>query len=320
MLKPIFLITISLLFCREAFAQKKDTSVYYLKNSGKVVSSKDSADYFLVILPPDTSVDKNLFVVKEYYKNGKIRLMGNSRTNDLDLKFEGSQISFFPNGHRMKICSYDNGVPVDAMTEYYPNGKFYDKKLYIKTVTEETDLVLKDCSDSTGNVLAKDGNGKWIKWNADFTGIIARGAIENGHEEGSWILKDNYNVEYSCEYQKGVIISRNDLHTPGAVGSGPTEQVPEFPGGLDAFIRFIQRNTHYPNAARTDNISGQVTVSFVVERDGTIIEIKVQRGLGHGCDEEAVRVMKLSPRWKPGMQNGKPVRVAYSVPISFGIN
>src|ERR1700721_2403363 len=112
MLKPIFLLTICLFFFREVIAQKRDTSVYYLKNSGKVVSSKDSADFFLVILPPDISVDKNLFIVKEYYKNGKVRLIGNSRNNDLNLKFEGTQICFFSNGHKMRISSYNNGVPV----------------------------------------------------------------------------------------------------------------------------------------------------------------------------------------------------------------
>src|SRR5579862_2218398 len=78
-----------------AFAQKRDTSVYYLQSSGKIVSTRDSADFFLVILPPDTNVDKSLFIVKEFYKNGKIAMIGNSKTNTLtNLKLQGTQITF----------------------------------------------------------------------------------------------------------------------------------------------------------------------------------------------------------------------------------
>ncbi len=90
MKKYLLLFILGLFAFNAAFAQK-DTAVYYLKNSGKVVSTKDSADFFLVILPPDTSVDKKLFIVKEYYSNGKIGLIGNSITNSLeDLKVPGA--------------------------------------------------------------------------------------------------------------------------------------------------------------------------------------------------------------------------------------
>jgi protein TonB len=95
------------------------------------------------------------------------------------------------------------------------------------------------------------------------------------------------------------------------------EQVPEFPGGLDAFGRYLGKNIRYPAIARENGTQGRVIVSFVCERDGSLTDVKVSRGIGDGCDEEAVRVIKASPHWKPGIQNGRPVRVAYSVPISF---
>ena len=76
MVKFLLLLAISSVVMINAASAQKDTSLYYLTNSGKVVSTKDSADFFLLILPPDTSVDKNLFVVKEYYSNGKIRVIG----------------------------------------------------------------------------------------------------------------------------------------------------------------------------------------------------------------------------------------------------
>jgi len=95
------------------------------------------------------------------------------------------------------------------------------------------------------------------------------------------------------------------------------EQVPEFAGGLEKFGQYLSKNIRYPAVARENNTQGRVICTFVVEKDGSLTDIKVVRGIGSGCDEEAVRVLKNSPKWKPGIQNGRPVRVQYSVPISF---
>jgi protein TonB len=74
---------------------------------------------------------------------------------------------------------------------------------------------------------------------------------------------------------------------------------------------------HYPSMARRYNVQGRVIVSFVIEVDGSLNDIKVVKGIGGGCDEEAVRAIKLSPRWTPGTINGRPVRVKYNVPVQF---
>ncbi|MGF7075212.1 TonB family protein [Mucilaginibacter sp. R-33] len=97
------------------------------------------------------------------------------------------------------------------------------------------------------------------------------------------------------------------------------EQVPEFPGGIEAFSKFLATNIRYPKAARDNNVQGRVIITFVVEKDGSLSNMKVVRGIGSGCDEEAVRVLSISPAWKPGIQNGKAVKVQYSVPISFAL-
>lgn len=95
------------------------------------------------------------------------------------------------------------------------------------------------------------------------------------------------------------------------------EQLPEFPGGQAGWAKYLQRSLRYPAMARENNIQGRVTVQFVVEKDGSLTDIKVLRGIGAGCDEEAVRVLKAAPKWKPGVQNGRPVRVSYVMPIVF---
>ena len=98
------------------------------------------------------------------------------------------------------------------------------------------------------------------------------------------------------------------------------EEMPKFPGGEKALMDYVSNNVKYPEEAKNKNIAGRVFVSFVVEKDGSIGEVKVLRGIGGGCDEEAVRVIKEMPKWKPGMQKGKPVRVNYMMPIFFKLD
>jgi len=93
--------------------------------------------------------------------------------------------------------------------------------------------------------------------------------------------------------------------------------MPEFPGGMDAMKTFISKNIQYPSDALEAAISGKVYVSFVVEKEGQISEVKVLRNLYPSLDNEALRVVKSMPNWKPGMQNGKPVRVKYNLPVFF---
>ena len=95
------------------------------------------------------------------------------------------------------------------------------------------------------------------------------------------------------------------------------EQMPEFPGKEKAMMEFVTNNIHYPEEAKDNGIEGRVFVEFVVEKDGSVNEVKVLKGIGHGCDDEAVRVVKTMPKWKPGMQKGKPVRVHYQMPFLF---
>lgn len=95
------------------------------------------------------------------------------------------------------------------------------------------------------------------------------------------------------------------------------EKDPEFPGGEQALYDFLRKNIRYPQAAKDSNIQGKVYVTFVVEKDGTITNLKVLRDIGGGCGEEALRVLRMMPQWKPGMQLGKAVRVQYNLPITF---
>ena len=95
------------------------------------------------------------------------------------------------------------------------------------------------------------------------------------------------------------------------------EQDPEYPGGVEALYKFIQQNLKYPQLAKENNITGRVFVQFVVEKDGSVSNVKAARDIGGGCGAEAVRVVKSMPKWTPGKQRGKAVRAAYTLPVNF---
>lgn len=98
------------------------------------------------------------------------------------------------------------------------------------------------------------------------------------------------------------------------------ENAPAFPGGDAARMKFLQDNIKYPVMAKESGIQGTVYVTFVVERSGAVTDVKILRGIGGGCDEEAVRVVKNMPKWEPGKQRGKPVRVQFNMPIKFTLS
>ncbi|HOJ37167.1 MAG TPA: energy transducer TonB [Ignavibacteriales bacterium] len=93
--------------------------------------------------------------------------------------------------------------------------------------------------------------------------------------------------------------------------------MPSFPGGDDELVNFLSKNLKYPELAKRAGITGKVIVDFVIDIDGKISDIKVVKGIGYGCDEEAIRVIKLMPKWIPAKIDGKPIRFKLSLPILF---
>ena len=95
------------------------------------------------------------------------------------------------------------------------------------------------------------------------------------------------------------------------------EQLPEFPGGMTAFVQWLTRNLKYPEAARSQKLQGRVVLSFIVNKDGSVSQVKVARSVNPLLDREALRVIRMMPPWKPGIQNNEPCRTMIAVPIVF---
>ena len=97
------------------------------------------------------------------------------------------------------------------------------------------------------------------------------------------------------------------------------EEKPSFEGGIEAFYRYVSKNLKYPNTAKRIGVEGKVFLSFVIDKDGSITQVEVLKGIGGDCDEEAVRVLENAPRWNPGKQRGKAVKVRMQLPIVFAL-
>lgn len=95
------------------------------------------------------------------------------------------------------------------------------------------------------------------------------------------------------------------------------EEQPDPLGGMAAFYQYVNKNIDYPNQAKRMNVEGKVFVQFVIDKDGSITEVKAIKGIGAGCDEAAVKVISGAPKWKPGKQRGRPVKVRMILPITF---
>jgi protein TonB len=95
------------------------------------------------------------------------------------------------------------------------------------------------------------------------------------------------------------------------------ESMPSFPGGMNKLMEYLQNNLQYPQLAKELNIQGRVFLTFVIEKDGSVTDTKLLRGIGGGCDEEAIRVVNNMPKWIPGSQRNRPVRVQFNLPVNF---
>ena len=115
--------------------------------------------------------------------------------------------------------------------------------------------------------------------------------------------------------QKTVVSQKDQKEEPFNV----VEDMPAFPGGMEAMIQFLSSNIQYPADAQKQKVDGRVLVNFVVEKDGSITEVKVIKPAFPSLDAEAIRVVKAMPKWKPGYQNGQAVRVQFAMPINFSL-
>ncbi|HEY4325355.1 MAG TPA: TonB family protein [Mucilaginibacter sp.] len=329
----LFILFSSMLFQQTARAEKADSLVIYMKNSGMKVGTKDSADFVRVIMPPDSSVDRDLYRVIEYYPNGKRRSVASSFTNTDRLILDGACIEYFPNGKRRSSSLYKKGVLTGEMFNYYPSGKLYS---HLKIVdmpgyyyygsgnynpsyySDSYKIQVIEMRDALGKLLVTNGKGHVIVYDDNFEIIEDEGDIVNDKKEGEWSGQIADTANFVITYHKDVL-KKGITHTRSGKQYTFTkiEVEPVFSDGREALVTFLKKNTQYPESARKRNIQGYVGVEFTVEPNGTVSNPKVTGSLMKSADDEALRVVGISPLWIPGTIYGIPVPMEVKVEIGF---
>jgi TonB family protein len=321
-MNPKFLITLfCLLFCcMLTFAQVKNT--YFFKNDGRILSGPQDADYVMIITGQEGAP---LYDVAEYYIDKTPKLIGKtSRPNYMTL--EGKCETFYPSGKKQEMANFKNGNKEGDEYKYFPDGSLYTHKRYVNTINNPggvfgTTFLVIECNDIDGKTLTSYGNGYFVGYDADFKIIKEEGPLKAGFKDGKWKgeggTKDS-KITFNEEYNNGqLIIGKSVDQNNNTYTYTVRDKQPQFIGGVEAFGSYLGQNIKYPYSARLNKLQGVVILTFVVQADGTLTEIKAVRSPGEDMAEEALRVLRLSPKWVPGSQYGRPVRVSYTVPVKF---
>ena len=231
------------------------------------------------------------------------------------------------------LASNSTTPEMEVATEAIPVETPISQQDKDKLVTYKGKVVDKDGKPVEGAELLIDGSHKLPQdqsFVTDKNGNFSFMAFENAHIGVIWNKNDKYTlkgIRYDQKERTNLKIVMDDQwqNPPSNDPNNPVFEVveimPEFPdGGMSGLMQFLSKNIQYPINAQKNHTQGRVTVQFVVNKDGSISEPKIIRGVDPDLDGEAIRVISLMPKWKPGMQKGQPVRVKYTVPVMFRLS
>lgn len=212
----------------------------------------------------------------------------------------GEYISYYSGGTRKKKQGkYVNNLPVEKWT-YYKNDS---------TNSMDAIISLNERGEQDGNCITYFKNGQ-VDCNAYYA---------SGTKTGTWtIYKENGTVLTSFEFNNNNEAGTLAEHTREAEIFDRVEVMPSYPGGVSELFKFLSKSIRYPSLARENGLEGKVIVKFFLDELGFVRDVSVLKdGVGGGCGEESVRVVHDMPRWIPGLQKGKPVKVYYTLPITY---
>lgn len=290
MIRIIF--SIGLIFCLLlGYSQDLIDTVYFDKNWNQCIS--EEAVFFRTI-KFDTEKDIQL-IVNDYYKSGSLQMKGMYKSINPDYKM-GKFEYYYENGQKQIQCNYENNLLEGNYLEWHPNGNLKIQKFY------------------TGNLL----NGEEKNW--DSMGNLTK-TIEykNGYKYGQ------FNTYYANGKLKRKDVYKNDSLIKGRCFNRSGRDTlyydylepPIFQGGIKAFKEFILKELKYPEEAKNLNIEGEVYIKFTISTDGKVTRTTIIKEDKTYFNQEAIRVVKMSPTWIPGRKDGQPSEFSITIPIKF---
>lgn len=294
-----------------SFSQTPKDGKIFLDSTWNETTEANHKYYRIV---KDYYSDKEIYKIYDYFRSGVLQMAGASKFKDR-LRKEGQFVYYYENGNKESMKNFINGSQTGKQYNWYKNGqKKSESEFFIDTNTRYPSYKIIQFWDIDGNQKIIDGNGEYETKTDSF---YETGKMANGLKHGIWEGNiKSLNLSYKENYENGKLLLgvTTDSHnikyeyTSESTMPGPKK-------GLKYFYQFFSANFKISNEARIYNITGNMTLNFNIEGDGTIADIKVTKGLGYGLDEEAIRVIKNYKGWEPAKSRGIGYKVQYYLPI-----
>jgi antitoxin component YwqK of YwqJK toxin-antitoxin module len=312
MKKTLFLllfvsITIPLL------AQNSEDKTVYLDSLWKETTMGDHKYYRII---KEYNTDKDNYQVTDYFKSGKVQMEGTFSDKDAKLKM-GAFTYYYENGNKQSAVNYGKPGYIGKYAYWYENGNKQLEGEYLETKTGiSSELKIDQYWNPEAKQIVIDGNGYFEESDNFF---YAKGNIKNGLRDGTWVGNNKKApFSYTEKYENGKLISGLSIDSDNVEHHYTELETKPIPKrGIEHFYQYIGKNFNVTRESEKNNIYGKLISTFIVEKDGTIVDIKIIKSLGFGLDEELIRVLSECPAWTPGEQRGIKVRVLYSIPITI---
>ncbi len=306
----------------QSYQNYKIGDTIFLKK--KVPVAKSEANFY-TITKEKLNIGGKVFYKMEAYKRPKdsINFFKHSIYYTIDPNLVSSEykhINFHKNGEKLAEGFKEKGRNYGLWTYWYENGQIKEKKRFFKHKAlakkiKEPEVL--SFWDKNGKQTIEKGNGTYILKKDSST---TKGFYKNGLKHGKFSKVKNDKKIYEEYYKKGKLKQGKSWDKEGKEYTyKQVFKTPQYSGGQKAIAKHIIKNINIPEYAYQHNISGRVILMFKIDKEGNINNIKVVKSLCKPCDKEAIRVIKLMKKWKPGESRGQKIRVGYTIPITYNV-
>ncbi len=308
-MKAFFLFFGIVWFNLNAYGQANDTTYFNKLGVWLDSTQKDQAEYYEIIGEKRRDGVSMLYYM-DGTKYGEILYASDKRN--------GPYILFYKNGQQRERGYFDNDYVSGRIETWYENGQ--KKKVtdfHSEPNFREEKMI--HAWDSLGKVQVEGGDGYYSGSEYEFPEIWEEGNYTNGLRTGDWTGHRNDTLYYRETYQEnGEFISGISYDKEGnEFKYDIVEKTPSYPGDYKGWTKYLKKSLKYPKQARRKGVQGRVFLSFVVDKDGSVTNARVVRGIGYGCDAEALRIIRESINWNPGTQRGQAVKSRMAIQIIF---
>lgn len=294
--------------------QAQENVIYY-HNNNIVTTNKDSATYYMKF----NQTQDGAIQYERYCMDNLLKEKGTVESTATLIKV-GTNTTFYPNGNIKDVTNYVAGLPNGIQTHYYKNGNI-NYKIIINSAgygyanQAESNIKYLYCATPDQKVILEDGNGYFMSFNDDLN-IMQKGAVKNTSADGIWEGFENGRLAFVENYKDGNLLNGQSYGLDGKVYAyKERNKRPEPKGGIANFYSYIASSLQDVNAK-----DAKVMLKFIVDTSGDLKNIEVVNSSNSKLNTYAVDALKSAPRWNPALEQGKPVQVAYFMPISIVSN